>query len=133
MCGQPRCRWVAVAMDGSERQHPERQPASVGGGADGVVDLHVCPECGSGLVHPTRLDADGRRPLARLPALPRVRVAVASASTSRASSTASTRSSTPGTDSLYADLRRLERMNMEAELRRFNAALGEDLILPEDF
>ena len=27
-----------------------------------------------------------------------------------------------GTDSLYADLRRLERTNMEAELRRFSAA-----------
>ena len=38
-----------------------------------------------------------------------------------------------GTDSLHADLRKLERTNMEAELQRFNVALDGDLILPEDF
>jgi len=38
-----------------------------------------------------------------------------------------------GTDSLLADLHRLQRSNMEEELERFNLALSDDLILPEDF
>lgn len=37
------------------------------------------------------------------------------------------------TDSLVADLHRLQRSNMEDELQRFGMALGNDLILPEDF
>ena len=38
-----------------------------------------------------------------------------------------------GTDALLEDLGRLQRANMEEELRRFNLALAGDLILPEDF
>lgn len=38
-----------------------------------------------------------------------------------------------GADVLMRDLRDLERENMETELRRFQLALGDDLVLPEDF
>ena len=38
-----------------------------------------------------------------------------------------------GADSLRADLRKLERMNMEEELRRFSGAATGDFVLPEDF
>ena len=119
-------------MDGSERQHRERRPAGVDGTGDGVVDLHLCPDCGSGLVHPTDWmptdDAHWRVSL-RCPECEWHSVGLFEQHVlDRFDQILDA-----GTDTLYADLRRLERLNMEAELRRFNAALGEDLILPEDF
>lgn len=38
-----------------------------------------------------------------------------------------------GTDSILDDLRRLQRSNMEEELRRFVGGLDTGLITPEDF
>ena len=119
-------------MDGSERHHPERQPASVGGGTDGVVDLHICPECASGLVHPTDwmpMDDAHWRVSLRCPECEWQSVGLFE----QVVLDRFDQILDAGTDTLYADLRRLERVNMEAELRRFNEALGEDLILPEDF
>ena len=38
-----------------------------------------------------------------------------------------------GTEALVADLRRVVRANMEAEIERFSSALHADAVLPEDF
>jgi hypothetical protein len=122
----------AEAMDGSERQHRERKPANVGGGADGVVDLHLCPDCGSGLVYPLdwmAMDAAHWRVSLRCPECEWRSVGLFE----QAVLDRFDRILDAGTETLYADLRNLERVNMEDELRRFNAALGEDLVLPEDF
>ncbi len=132
VCGLAALPMGPEAMDGSERQHRERQPAGVGAGADGVVDLHICPECGSGLVHPLDwmpMDDAHWRVSLRCPECEWHSVGLFEQSVlDRFDQILDA-----GTDTLYADLRRLERVNMEAELRRFNEALGEDLILPEDF
>ncbi len=108
------------------------QPAGVGAFTNDNEELHVCPECSSGLVHPLewmQMDSAHWRVSLRCPdcewhavGLYEQRVLDRFDQILDA-----------GTDSLYADLRRLERSNMEEELHRFNAALGGDLILPEDF
>ncbi|MEZ5073217.1 MAG: hypothetical protein R2691_00050 [Solirubrobacterales bacterium] len=115
-------------MEGSDRQQPDTRPAAarVGG------ELHVCPECGSGLVHPidwTPLDADHWHVALRCPECEwRTEGTYEQRVLNRFD-----RVLDAGTDALLADLRRLERMNMEEELRRFSAVLSEDLVLPEDF
>ncbi len=118
-------------MDGSERQHQWRQPAGVGAGGD-LVELHICPECSSGLVYPldwTPTDSVHWRVSLRCPECEWTAVGVFEQRIlDRFDQVLDA-----GTESLYADLRRFERLNMEAELHRFNAALGDDLILPEDF
>jgi hypothetical protein len=119
-------------MDGPRRQQPERQPAGVGAGADGVVDVHVCPDCASGLVHPTDwmpLDDVHWHVSLRCPECEWRSAGIFEQGVLDRYE----KILNAGIDTLFADLRRLERTNMEAELRRFNAALGEDLILPEDF
>ncbi len=119
-------------MEGSERHRPERQPAGVGGGSNDVVDLHVCPECASGLVYPLDwmpMDSVHWRVSLRCPECEWRSVGLYE----QAVLDRFDQILDAGTDSLYADLRKFERVNMEAELQRFNAALGDDLILPEDF
>lgn len=119
-------------MEGSDRQHPHTRPATARVGARGATELHVCPECGSGLVHPidwTPLDADHWHVALRCPECEwRTEGTYAQGALNRFD-----RILDAGTDALLADLRRLERMNMEEELRRFSAVLSEDLVLPEDF
>jgi len=116
-------------MDGSERQPQQRQPAGVG--CD-VVELHVCPECGSGLVYPLEwmvVDSTHWRVSLRCPECEWTEVGLFEQSVlDRFDQVLDA-----GTESLYADLRKFERLNMEAELHRLNVALGDDLILPEDF
>jgi hypothetical protein len=108
-------------------QRPDRQPPPFL-----LEDLHVCPECGSALVHPvdwSAADAVHWRVELRCPECEHRSTGLyEQAVVDRFDQILDA-----GTDSLYADLRKLERSNMEAELHRFNAALGGDLILPEDF
>ena len=96
------------------------------------LQLHVCPECSSGLVQPIEWDAidDAHwRVVLRCPECEWADVGLYEQSVlDRFDQILEA-----GTDSLSSDLRKLERMNMEAELQRFNLALSSDLVLPEDF
>ena len=96
------------------------------------LELHRCPECSSGLVYPLDwmpIDPVHWRVALRCPECEWRSVGLYEQDVlDRFDQVLDA-----GTDSLYADLRKLERSNMEAELHRFNAALGGDLILPEDF
>ena len=114
-------------MDLSGNRHRTFRPAT-----QEVVDLHVCPECESELVHPIEwaaVDMLNWRVELRCPECEWRSVGVYEQSTlDRFDQTLDA-----ATDAMVADLRRLQRTNMESELARFNLALGRDLILPEDF
>jgi hypothetical protein len=100
--------------------------------SDGTVDLHVCPDCASDLVHPVDwapVDRLRWRVELRCPECEWGSVATHDqAALDRFDEVLDA-----GTDAMVANLRRLQRANMESELERFNMALGSDLILPEDF
>ncbi|MEZ5156598.1 MAG: hypothetical protein R2718_10865 [Solirubrobacterales bacterium] len=118
-------------MEGSDRHdRGRRRPGA--GSTDDLVELHVCPECDSRLVHPldwTVADDVHWRVSLRCPECEWSTTGLfEQAVLDRFDQVLDA-----GTDALHADLRRLERMNMEAELRRFSAAIGDDLILPDDF
>ena len=131
MCDRPVADGGAE-MDDPDRQHPRRQPARVGARIGNLVDLHFCPDCGSGLVYPLdwdAVDAAHWRVSLRCPECEWRSVGVYEQSAlDRFEQILDA-----GTASLHADLRKLERLNMEAELRRFNVAFGDELVLPEDF
>jgi hypothetical protein len=121
--------WVAEGMDGRDRHL--RSPRGDGKGAV-VADVHLCPECGSGLVHPIDWATAGEghwRVVLRCPECEWRSVGFYE----QAVLDRFDQLLDAGTDSLKADLRKLERMNMEEELRRFSALLAGDLVLPEDF
>ncbi|GIK76348.1 MAG: hypothetical protein EDQ89_11400 [Acidobacteria bacterium] len=112
----------------------DRHPQPLRGSDDRslVPDVHVCPECGSGLVHPVDWATAGAghwRVALRCPECEWRTVGFYE----QAVLDRFDQILDAGADSLRADLRRLERMNMEEELRRFGALLGGDLVLPEDF
>lgn len=95
-------------------------------------DLHVCPDCSSGLVYPLEwapVDMCHWRVALRCPECEWSRVGLYEQGVlDRFDEILDS-----GTDAMVADLRRLQRANMEEELQRFGLALGADLILPEDF
>ena len=123
-------------MERSE-QHPLRetdaQPSRMEPcESHGHLELHICPQCTSNLVYPldwTPMDAVHWRVSLRCPECEWSAVGLyEQAVLDRFDQVLDA-----GTHSIHADLRKLERSNMEAELERFNDALGGDLILPEDF
>ena len=97
-----------------------------------MLDLHVCPECDRELVYPVEWEEASPR-TGRCSCAAPTASGPTWASSTRTPSTASTRSSTSGTEALVRDLKRLTQANMEDETERFVAALGADAILPEDF
>jgi hypothetical protein len=121
--------WVAERMDHRNRH---RQPLRGDGDRILVADLHVCPECSSGLVHPTDWATAGEghwRVVLRCPECEWSSVGFYE----QAVLDRFDQILDAGADSLRADLRKVERMNMEEELRRFSALLDRNLVLPEDF
>jgi hypothetical protein len=116
----------------SDRSAAVRAGDSASRDAQGAPELHRCPECSSDLVHPLDwmpIDPVYWRVALRCPECEWRSVGLYEQDVlDRYEQVLDA-----GTDSLYADLRKLERSNMEAELRRFNDALDGDLILPEDF
>jgi len=110
----------------------ERDCADTGAVERSCVELHVCPECSSGLVQPvewTPVDDVHWHVSLRCPECEWCEEGLYEQSVlDRYDQVLDA-----GTDALYADLRRLERTNMESEIRRFELALSGDLILPEDF
>jgi len=111
------------------------QPESASGFGPAVEpdqDLHVCTECSSELVYPTGWDEaspDAWGVVLRCPECESVREGVFGQSTVDSFDELLH----IGTDALTADLQRLTRANMAAEVDAFVAALEADAILPEDF
>ena len=124
LTGPPPFPIAGVQMDLSSDPH---QTADTG-----TADLHVCPDCGSDLVHPVEwapVDMCSWRVELRCPECERRTVGVhRQPELDRFDEVLDA-----GTDAMVANLRRIQRSNMEQELQRFNLALGNDLILPEDF
>ncbi|MGI8945329.1 MAG: hypothetical protein ACR2GL_03705 [Thermoleophilaceae bacterium] len=103
-----------------------------GGGADNGTELHLCPSCGSRLVHPTHWSEAGPsawRLRLRCPECEHTHEGVFSQEAVQAFDT----ELDAGTDALARDLRRLTRANMAEEAERLASALAADAILPEDF
>ena len=94
-------------------------------------DLHVCPACCSELVYPTAWDeaGDAWQVELRCPDCESIREGIY---TQKAVDNFDERLDM-GTDALTADLRRLTRANMAAEIDAFAAALEAGAIVPEDF
>lgn len=95
-------------------------------------DLHVCRECGSGLVHPTEWEESGSEHWLVTLACPNcgtVRQGVFSQPAVEVFDEELDR----GSDVLAQDYRTLVRANMAEEIERFSTALAADAILPIDF
>ena len=106
--------------------------SSFGPAVEPDQDLHVCPDCDSELVYPTAWDEAGHdcwRVQLRCPDCETYREGVYG----QATVDSFDERLDIGTDALTADLRRLTRANMAAEIDSFTAALQSDAILPEDF
>ena len=96
------------------------------------ADLHVCPVCTSELVYPVAWDEAGRTSWEvslRCPNCEWTNTSVYDEEViQRFDETLDL-----GTEALVADLRKLTRANMEADVERFVAAIYADYLLPEDF
>lgn len=105
-------------------RHPAGRPP--------VADLHVCPSCGSVLVHPVDWEEAGPDHWwvgLRCPECEWTGSGEWNHDVVEAFDEVLDR----GTQTLVRDLRQLAHANMEDEVERFSAALRADLILPEDF
>lgn len=96
-------------------------------------DLHVCPDCDGDLVHPVRWDAsddddlwtiERRCPNCGWQTVGRVTQEEAEIFDDTLNE---------GTEELLCVLRRMARLNMQADAARFIDALQQDLIVPMDF
>ena len=106
--------------------------SSFGPALEPAQALHVCPECSSKLVYPTGWDEagpDSWQVQLRCPECEHFREGVFA----QATVDDFDERLDMGTDALTADLRRLTRANMAAEVDLFVAALEADAILAEDF
>ena len=96
------------------------------------LDLHVCLECSSDLVHPVQAEESGPETwsvLLRCPNCDAHREGVFSQEAVEALDEELDR----GADALTRDYKSVVRANMAQEIERFVAALDADAILPEDF
>ena len=119
-------------MDASRDQQLPEGPDPAAPAAGGPTDLHLCPECGSGLVQPTEwvpVDMCHWRIELRCPECEWHRAGTYE----QAVLDEFEGVLDAGIDAMVDGLRRLQRSNMEAEIERFSIALAHDLILPEDF
>ena len=106
--------------------------SSFGPALEPAQNLHVCPECSSKLVYPTSWDEagpDAWQVQLRCPECEHLREGVFAQETVDEFD----ERLDMGTDALTADLRRLTRANMAAEVDLFVAALEADANLAEDF
>ena len=97
-----------------------------------ATPLHVCPACGSHLVHPTDWEESGRTHWLVSLRCPNCEWR----GWGRYDQEAIERFDEEldrGSEALSSDLRRLVRANNEEEVERFVAALRADHVLPEDF
>lgn len=95
-------------------------------------DLHVCPDCSSGLVYPTDWVKAGPSRWQVDLQCPECDWSGDGVHSDEAIERFD-RQLDEGTESILDDLQKLTRSNMEGEIDRFVQALESDLILPEDF
>jgi hypothetical protein len=97
-----------------------------------ATDLHVCPECSSGLVYPIDWQEAGRTSWEVSLRCPncewRLTGVFGEEAIQRFDETLD-----HGTEELVSDLRELTRSNMEEDVERFVAAICAGFVLPEDF
>ena len=96
------------------------------------LELHLCPDCDSGLVYPVHwieVDRATWEVTLRCPNCEWAHTGVFEQETVERFDEELDR----GTDSLVDDLKRLVHANMEEDIERFTHALARDFILPEDF
>ena len=124
---------VVYFQDGEKAAVPAQAPAPAPHRpAEPDQDLHVCLECGSGLVYPVEWEEAGPDSWAVLlhcPDCDGCRDGVFSQETVETFDEELDR----GTDALARDYKRLLRANMAEEIERFAGALHAGAILPEDF
>lgn len=94
--------------------------------------LHVCPECDSGLVHPTDWEPVGRSRWSVELRCPECEWRGKGIHDQRVMDCFD-EVLDHGTEALLDDLQELTRAIMEEEVERFVDAIERDLILPEDF
>jgi predicted RNA-binding Zn-ribbon protein involved in translation (DUF1610 family) len=130
-------------MDNKPTQHSVRRIVLPSGRSIEVVrfhdpehavheGLHVCPECGSELVHPIgwgQISADHWELELYCPNCGLLRDGVFD----QHDVAALEEHLDEGVNAILEDLKRLTHANMADEVDRFAAALQADLILPEDF
>ena len=129
----PSGKQIEVVVFGATRRRAAAGPEAPKTVAAPSRRLHVCRDCGSNLVHPIdweEVAADTWGLELRCPNCEWIGGAVLRPG---ASSSASTRSSSAGIETIVRDLRRLTHANMEEQIERFIHALQADLILPVDF
>jgi hypothetical protein len=95
-------------------------------------ELHVCPECDSGLVYPTEWDKAGPQRWKVGRECPECRWTGEDVHGEEAIERFD-RHLDEGTESILDDLQKLTRANMEDEIECFVKALDAGVILPEDF
>jgi len=120
--------------DHSEKSHDVKRVTLPSGRTVEVVqlDLHVCLECSSDLVHPVQSEESGPESwsvLLRCPNCDTYRRGVFSQQAVEALDEELDR----GAGVLTRDYKSTVRANMAQEIDRFVAALDADAILPEDF
>ena len=96
------------------------------------LELHICPDCDSGLVYPVHwieVDRATWEVTLRCPNCEWSHTGVFEQETVERFDEELDR----GTDQLVDDLKRLIYANMEEQIDRFCEALGNDHVLPEDF
>jgi len=106
--------------------------ADPGAPASGAAALHHCPECDCELVHPIAWDEAGPAHWDVMLRCPNCEWC-ASGTYPQAAIDRFDAHLDRGTEILLEDLRRLVHANMADGIDRFVAALGADLIVPEDF
>jgi hypothetical protein len=123
--------YFAEAADPAKPTDPSTKP-QVPPKAQPDQDLHVCLDCGSGLVQPVQWQEAGPENWTVLLHCPNCDI-YREGVFSQACVEAFDEVLDDGADALTRDYKRLVHANMAGEIEVFVAALATDAILPEDF
>jgi hypothetical protein len=113
-------------------EHPHAPLAGHGAALESATDLHVCGDCGAGLVYPVEWEEAGAthwEVSLRCPNCEWFGTGVFEQAVVERFDEELDR----GTEALVRDLKRLMHANMEDEIDRFVAALHAGHIVPDDF
>src|SRR5436305_9236138 len=108
------------------------RPVGTSSQQQAVEGLHVCPRCDSGLVHPVEWEEAGAHHWEMTLGCPNCDW-LGGGIFEQELVERFEEELDRGTEALVRDLKRLMHANMEEEIDRFVDALGQNLILPEDF
>ena len=108
------------------------EPLPVRERADGVLELHVCPDCDRDLVYPVEWEEASLTHWEVVLRCPNCEW-TETGTHDQATVDRFDEELDHGTECLIEDLTRLTQANMEDEIERFTAALASDAIWPMDF